>query len=298
MITLDLTNKDKSDIDYEIYNFPDSQKNVVLKSIGRLKTPLNCLVSQKSSVVIKSRMTWSDLQLIICATESLRAIGVNKIHLYVPFFLGSRSDIRFEEGSNNYLKQVICPIINRLKFKSVTVMDAHSPVLEGLIKNYSNIDNSDLVKKFFKEELPHKGINDVVLLSPDGGALKKIYKLADKIKFKGEIITCSKSRDTHGKLSKTNVPITMPFDKPVLIVDDLIDGGKTFIDIAKELFTWFEFNQIEKKDFPKLYLIVTHGIFSKGIGELQQYFECIYTTNSYKDFEPDTKQFIKQLDVF
>lgn len=45
-------------------------------------------------------------------------------------------------------------------------------------------------------------------------------------------------------------------------------------------------------------LIVTHGIFSKGFGELQQYFDAIYTTNSYKQLNPDTQDFIKQLNVF
>ncbi len=35
--------------------------------------------------------------------------------------------------------------------------------------------------------------------------------------------------------------------------------------------------------FAKVYLIVTHGIFSAGFAELTQYFEGIYTTNSYRE---------------
>ncbi len=297
MIILDLTSKENSEIDYDIYNFPDTQKQVVLKSVGMMEAPLTSLISEKEEVTIKSRMSWNDVQIIACAVESLKSIGVEKIHLYVPFFLGCRSDVKFEEGSNNYLKQVICPIVNKLKLKSITVMDAHSPVLEGLIDNYINIDNSHLVNYFFKDKFP-ENMNDVVLLSPDGGALKKVYKLAKNISFKGEIINCSKSRDEKGELSKVTVPLTMPFNKPVLIVDDVLDGGKTFIEIAKELHIWFDFNQIDKKDYPKLYLVVTHGIFSKGLGELQQYYEAVYTTNSYQQLEPDTQCFVKQLDVF
>lgn len=37
----------------------------------------------------------------------------------------------------------------------------------------------------------------------------------------------------------------------------------------------------------KIYLIVTHGIFSKGFKELNRYFDNIYCTNSYKDIAND-----------
>jgi phosphoribosylpyrophosphate synthetase len=56
---------------------------------------------------------------------ALRNLGVRKINLYVPYFLGARSDRKFTEGGINYLKDVICPIINSQKFKSVTILDAH-----------------------------------------------------------------------------------------------------------------------------------------------------------------------------
>jgi ribose-phosphate pyrophosphokinase len=64
------------------------------------------------------------------------------------------------------------------------------------------------------------------------------------------------------------VPDTI--NSAVLIVDDICDGGGTFIGIAKAL----------PKDVKK-YLYVTHGIFSKGLRELTGHFEHIYTTNSY-----------------
>ena len=45
--------------------------------------------------------------------------------------------------------------------------------------------------------------------------------------------------------------------------------------------------------YGKIYLIVTHGIFSKGFEELSKYFDGIYCTNSYKDIK--TKELIKQI---
>ena len=107
-----------------------------------------------------------------------------------------------------------------------------------------------------------------------------------------------KDRDKDGKLTLCNVPLyqheVFGYDeykgKDFIIIDDICDGGATFINIAK----WFKDRTMQNK----IYLIVTHGIFSKGFGELQQYFDGIYTTNSYQDLNPDTQLFIKQLNVY
>ena len=130
-----------------------------------------------------------------------------------------------------------------------------------------------------------KNINDnFVLISPDAGASHKIEKIAQAIGYKGDIITCSKERDTEGNLTKTNVPLKYQINngnyleycsKDFIIIDDIADGGRTFINIAKELK-----NQNVKG---KIYLIVTHGIFSAGFNELSKYFDGIYCTNSYSD---------------
>lgn len=144
MKTINLVYPEKSDIQYTIQHFPDGQQNVVIQSNEH---PVKTVFAHIKEVQIKSRLNnWLDLELIICATKSLRNLGVKEIHLFTPYFLGSRSDRKFEEGSNNYLKDVICPIINSLNFDSVTVLDPHSYSLECCIKNFKSIDNSQLVK--------------------------------------------------------------------------------------------------------------------------------------------------------
>ena len=62
--------------------------------------------------------------------------------------------------------------------------------------------------------------------------------------------------------------------KTCLIVDDICDGGGTFLGMAKAL---------KAKHAGTLYLAVSHGIFSKNLKALKQTFKAIYTTNSFKD---------------
>ena len=66
-----------------------------------------------------------------------------------------------------------------------------------------------------------------------------------------------------------------------LIIDDICDGGGTFIGLAKEL---------KQKNAGDLYLAVSHGIFSKGLEALNTYFTKLYTTDSFKTLEDGVKQ--------
>lgn len=290
MSILDLVNQENSIIKYKISKFPDGQQQLTIdtKYAYSFEKPL---------VEIRSRLNnFLDLELICCAVASLRECGFKEISLFVPYFLGSRSDRKFEEGSNNYLKTVICPIINSLGFTKVTVLDPHSDILEACLNNFNKIDNTELVKHVLYNEIAAgpgfvdiDKLNDIILISPDAGANKKVYKLAEQIGYKRDIITCSKSRDVEGKLTKAIVPVkdTGPLCiKDFVIIDDICDGGATFINIAKEL----------KKlhSCGKIYLVVTHGIFSKGFEELDTYFTKIFTTNSYQDID---HPLIKQLEV-
>lgn len=316
MKTLNLTNNETSDIKFEVSKFPDGQQQVKILSNIRELLP-GIYLSNFVDIQIKTRLNnFQDLELLICTVKSLKGleqVGLTfKIHLYTPYFLGSRSDRKFEEGSNNYLKDVICPIINNLKFESVTVLDPHSDVLEGCLNNFKKVDNLSLIRfatnNYQYDNQKKSGImsEDFILISPDAGANKKIFKVAEQIGYRENIITCSKSRDENGKLTRVEVPLleddgsgyTMQYigecdKKDLIIIDDICDGGATFINIAKKL--------KELKCTGKIYLIVTHGIFSKGFKELNQYFDGIYCTNSYKDIcdiENDEKTNVKQLNVF
>ena len=149
MKNLNLVDIEKSDIKYKISKFPDGQQNIVIQPWieNGFKTIDEGDYLVYHEVEIKSRLNnWLDLELITCAVASLRELGVEEIHLYVPYIMGARSDRKFEEGGNNYLKDVICPVINSLNFKTVTCIDPHSYSLECCIKNFKSIDNSKLVK--------------------------------------------------------------------------------------------------------------------------------------------------------
>lgn len=273
MIALNLVNPTISDIKFEISKFPDGQQTIDLTDWFAL--------NRDEPVKISSRLnTFQDLELIICAVAAIRNIKPNKqIALYVPYFIGARSDRKFVDGGVNYLKQVICPIINSLKFDTVLVLDPHSDVLEACLNNYEKVDNHTIVKYSLTDIDNKRDAQErICLVSPDAGAYKKIFDVAKKFEIQN-VVTANKVRDMRtSKILSTeipNLPGSVGDDMKYVIIDDICDGGRTFIELAKAI-------KAQRAD-AKVYLVVTHGIFSAGLKELNKHFEGIFTTNSYVD---------------
>lgn len=136
---LNLAYPENSEIKFKISKFPDGQQTIDITDFF-----LNAFVDK--TVIIKSRLNnFKDLELIICANQILRNLNATRVELFVPYFIGARSDRQFQVGGVNYLKQVICPIINSQNFDSVTVLDPHSSTLEACLNNFNEIKNDKLV---------------------------------------------------------------------------------------------------------------------------------------------------------
>ena len=276
---LNLANEVRSDISFSINHFPDGQKSVTLTD----EPPYS------DTVCIKSRLNnFIDLEIILSATACLRNNGVKNISLYVPYFLGSRSDRRFGVGDCNYLKQVICPIINLQKYESVTVIDPHSDVLEACLDNFKKIDSFSIFGEIFKSLSSSFG-DRLSFVSPDAGAYKKVYKVAKSIGI-NNILTANKVRDYNGDITKTEIWGINGDNNVYVIVDDICDGGRTFIELSKSI--------REKDKKSNINLVVTHGIFSNGLDQLESNIDFIFTTNSYSDIADSTSGKLIKIDVF
>jgi ribose-phosphate pyrophosphokinase len=72
-----------------------------------------------------------------------------------------------------------------------------------------------------------------------------------------------------------------------LIVDDICDGGATFIGIADAIH--------EKDPDADVRLYVTHGIFSKGIDVFKGKLNHIYVSNVFPDIPESESNFITEV---
>ncbi len=233
--------------------FPDSQPHIILQNISP---------GEDVRVVAPIRSALELVQLMM-VSNALKTITAPLQQLVIPYLMGARYD-RVMNYGDSFDLEMISEIINGFNANEVAIYDVHSTVALDLIKNSHCITNMGLVKKYNKP--------NGVLIIPDKGAQKKAshfpfwnHKLVD-------VITCEKTRDKEGKVSLTVNNPEVCQDRNCIIIDDICDGGATFLAIA---------DQIQPKH---LTLMVSHGIFSKGTAVLKKKFHDIITTDSFFDW--------------
>jgi ribose-phosphate pyrophosphokinase len=200
------------------------------------------------------------LNLIQCS-NALDNLFAKKRVLVIPYLMGARFDRLMQKGDSIDLK-VVSDLINYCGFEKVYLFDVHSDTATMLIKNSVNIDNKTLVSEYNKEES--------ILICPDAGAVKKVGKYFDWNKNIVDVVYCNKVRDlSNGSLTLNVLSPERCEGKNCVIIDDLCDGGGTFLGIA---------SQINPKS---LTLIVTHGVFSKGTKVFENIFDEIIVSDSF-----------------
>ena len=267
MTTLNLIYSPKSDIGFKAMVFPDGQPHLKLDmaSIAAmdLKAPVRILTRVANS---------NDLVLVMMAKNTLDHLGFERVTLDISYLMAARMDRVMNEGEPFSLK-VVAVMINSGGFKRVNIFDPHSEVATAVIDRSYAVTNHEFVKDAIHDHLAKHPHETYALVSPDAGALKKIYKLAQYLDAP-HVIECYKERDLKtGALSGFKTATEHINDKTTcIIVDDLCDGGGTFAGTAKML---------REKGATKIVLVVSHGIFSKGV--VIEGIDEVYTTDSYKE---------------
>lgn len=136
-------------------------------------------------------------------------------------------------------------LLNSLHFNNVTILDPHSPVATAIIQN--SIAYYPIAQLLKARDLT----NSNLFCYPDKGAQAK-YSLV----YDFPSVYCNKVRDQLTGNILSNELTGNVEGKTVLIVDDICDGGMTFIKTAELLYA---------AGAKEVSLFVSHGIFSKGL---------------------------------
>lgn len=220
--------------------------------------------------------------LALLAADALKRQRVARVELFIPYFPGARQD-RVMQPGEPLSAAVFAGLIKSASFDRILLFDPHSDVTPALLDRCTVLGNAPFVRavmQWIKSDRP------LYLIAPDSGAAKKIQHLAEALGHH-HIVFCAKNRDvTTGKLSQPAVFADDLGGADCLIVDDICDGGGTFMQLAEAL---------KAKNAGRLFLAVSHGIFSKGRSSLLTRFDEVFTTNS---FYSGTEGLIRLEDIY
>jgi ribose-phosphate pyrophosphokinase len=252
------------------FTFPAGEKHIK-HTEGRPLQPVEIAVFQPTPDSIHNDLftlsMWSDYILrhdYEIAKKSPGYAGTTTV-LIMPYVPGARAD-----RGKPFGLQIYSEFINDLFLDQIIVFDPHSTVTGEVLGDGENLTvvHSD---ELFNQKHMRAVLNQYNgIIAPDKGAKDRAQAVANVADL--PVFTATKTRDEDtGKLSNFAIEGLDP-DGTYLIIDDICDGGGTFLGLAKAA----------GLDFGSLDLYVSHGVFSKeAVANLALNFEYVYTTNSY-----------------
>lgn len=215
---------------------------------------------------------WSsqDVMTLLMLTDALRRCFVEKIDLVLKYVPYARQDRVANDGESLSIK-VMCDLINSQKYYAVEVWDPHSEVTTALLERVTVRPQHELFRETVHAIPPVS--DQMVLVSPDAGAMKKAYLIS--VYYRQPLVVATKHRDTKtGQITETTIDTKHIGNKDFWIVDDICDGGRTFTELAKVLRPLTD---------GQIMLYVTHGIFSKTLVPFKGLIDGIYCANPHPD---------------
>ena len=197
----------------------------------------------------------------LVANDALRRSDAATISLFAPYLPAARQDRPLP-----FTAKVVADIINSAGFDHVIAVDPHSQVMPSLLDRLHVIDPADV---FPKTLAATNDGSEVVVICPDAGAAKRAEAVATRYGL--DVAYAGKRRNPHtGKLSDFHCD-HIPTTATGVVVDDICDGGRTFIGLAEAL----------GHPRARMRLWTTHGIYANGLEQLEQHFGVIAATDSY-----------------
>lgn len=187
-------------------------------------------------------------------TDALFRLGARRVFAVIPWFGYSMQDKVFRPGEPIGAK-VIASMLSSQSIYRFILMHLHNNSMQGFFSVPSSVLASDSV--FEKEIRAH---DNVVLVSSDFGSLKHIGKLADMLNL--PYASIDKRRDlVTGKVETRSIAGEVE-GKTAIMVDDIINTGRTTVEAAKIL---------RASGAKKIIMMATHGVLAgDAVRDLQE----------------------------
>lgn len=251
---------------------------------GEVHARIDDLPIGSQRILISHRVNSSDdLMLVLLVAEAVRGrMPEVTLDLYMPYVPYARQDRRMVPGDPLSIR-VVADLINACRFGQVLVLDPHSDVTTAVIDRCRPLPIHENVARAIEA----CGATRIVI--PDAGAAKRVHGILRSLEDRCAHVTtvqAMKTRDVTRRGTITGMQLETDADvtaQGCLIVDDICDGGRTFLSLSKLL---------RNHGASSVYLYATHGIFAHGLEPLlscadaEGRLDGIFTTDSIRRQAP------------
>jgi len=192
---------------------------------------LESMASKKFQLTRNYNDNFMELLSYINALSSSEAMSVTAVVPTYPFARQERT-----RGREPKLAKMAAEAMESAGANRIISVDVHSPIIEGFFSRFvkfQNLYSSSTIIDYLKTKYAEV-FKDFSVVAPDFGGIERARWYADK--FGVELIKSDKVKDYNSTAKKIyKIEITKDPKKVSFTVDDMIDTGGTFIELASEV---------------------------------------------------------------
>lgn len=261
--------------DVDVQHFADGEINV---NISETVRGHHIFVIQPTSNPVNDNL----MELLIMC-DALKRASAKTINLVIPYYGYSRQD-RKVKSRQPISAKLVADLIQTAGADRVLCLDIHATQVQGFFN--IPVDNF-LGLPILCDYLLQKKLEDIVIVSPDHGGLKRAREFA-KV-FNCPIAIIDKRRPEPNKAEVMNL-IGNVYDKTCIIVDDMVDTAGTLTAGA---------NALLEAGAKEVYAACTHGVLSGNAVQKinESALKELIITNTIKQTKEKYSEKIKVLSV-
>lgn len=184
------------------------------------------------------------MELLIMIDAAKRA-SAKRVTAVIPYFGYARQD-RKDQPRVAITAKLVANLITVAGADKVITMDLHAPQIQGFFDiPFDHLYASPVFTVLFKDK-----VSNMAVVSPDIGGIKLARSYANRLD--ANLVVIDKRRPKHNVAEVMNI-IGEVKDRNVLLVDDLIDTGGTFISAVKAL---------KERGAKEVYAAISHPLLS------------------------------------
>jgi len=231
--------------------------------------------------IVQSTMPPAEnLMELLILLDAAKRSSATRVTAVIPYFGYARQD-RKDQPRVAVTAKLVADIISKAGADRVITMDLHAAQIQG----FFDIPLDHLyASPIYTDEFKNKSDN-LVVVSPDAGGIKMARSYAKRLK--ASLVLLDKRRPNHNKAEVMNI-IGDVEGKNILLVDDLIDTGGTFVAAVAAL---------KERGANNIYGSITHPLLSSDALDRIENSEIkkLYVTDTIplRNLKPDSKIEIK-----
>ncbi|MBM7636109.1 ribose-phosphate diphosphokinase [Streptococcus saliviloxodontae] len=190
---------------------------------------------------------------LLIMVDACKRASANSVNVVIPYFGYSRQD-RIASSREPITAKLVANMLVKAGVDRVLVLDLHAVQVQGFFD--IPVDNLFTMPLFAKHyiDLGLTG-EDVVVVSPKNSGVKRARSLAEYLDAPIAIIDYSED-DSHREQGYIIGDVK---GKKAILVDDILNTGKTFAEAAKI---------VERDGATEIYAVASHGLFAGGAAEV------------------------------